>query len=321
MLLIPTIHSNKVKEVAEKLDDSFVLDRDHLFSALSAIGVDNIEELIIKLSLFFSEQVDLDNIDIETIQRLDLRKMCYQFVKELGIKKEDLGDADQKQQMISAYMKLGRLYIHEIIFPELIETNINLAFSLLNLLKRTTRAIALSENISQETAVAMLQLNEIDIPLQRQIARSPDGYRLTRECFITMANADIRDMEVIARLLHQDYDAIVKKSAFIRLVSSTGEEIDLMEIRSSKVKMIVHLLYRMSCPYHKEQKPLIKMNKGKGFWKFLQENLIDESGNTIPRLLRQISSEVNSVTEYDQIKEDVKNILIPIYNKHNLFKI
>jgi|JI7StandDraft_1071085.scaffolds.fasta_scaffold01434_3 hypothetical protein len=321
MFLIPTIHSEKVKDVADKLDDSFVLDRDQLLAALSAIGVGNIEDLIIKLSRFFSEQVDLDNINIDTIQKLDLRKMCYQFVKELGIKKGDLGDAAQKKQMIGAYMKLGRLYIHEIIFPELIETNTNLAFSLLNLLKRTTRAIALSENVSQEAAVAMLQLNEIDIPLHKQLTGSPDGYHLTKECFITLGNAEIRDMELIARILHQDYDAIVKKNAFVSLVSSNGYEIDLMEIRSSKVKLIVHLLYRMSAPYHKEQKPLIKMNKGKGFWKFLQENLIDESGNTIPRLLRKISSEVNSESGHNQIMEDVKNILTPVYNKHNHFKI
>lgn len=74
MFLIPTIHSEKVKDVADKLDDSFVLDRDQLLAALSAIGVGNIEDLIIKLSRFFSEQVDLDNINIDTIQKLDLRK-------------------------------------------------------------------------------------------------------------------------------------------------------------------------------------------------------------------------------------------------------
>lgn len=56
------------------------------------------------------------------------------------------------------------------------------------------------------------------------------------------------------------------------------------------------------------------MDKGKAFWQFFQQNIIDESGNMLSVQLKKLSSSINN-SNSEQVIRDVKYILEPIYKQ------
>lgn len=328
IIILPNkLNETVLKGIASELDASFITDREKLFAVLSMIGIEDIEQLLKVVSNFFIRKMKGKRIAICDIEKLDLKKLAYEFLLETGITKPVFNSVEEKELVISMFCKLGRLYLHDILFPELIRINPNLAFSTLSLLKRTVGSIAIAEGITKRVAYDHLLLDDIEIPLpkalpQQTAVKTPGKkFQVIKTEYIKLHKVELIDIDKLAQKLHAEYNAIVKKSAFVALVNSNGSDIDVMEVRSDKLKFVVHLLCRMYNPYDKNHKKLIAMSKGKGVWSFLQQNITDETGNTIDRPLRKISSAIMKEPGNEQIIQDVQDVLLPIYNKHNNSKI
>lgn len=323
VIMLPAVIDNNIlKSIADGMESSFITDYDQLMAVLSIFGIKDIEQALTLVTDFFLRNVKIKKITIDSVQNINLTNLTYEFIKETGFTKTVFSTKKEKKMVLSIFYKLGRLYLHDVLFHELILVNPNLAYSMLNMLKRTINSVCLAQGFDKKEAFKELMLDQIEIPFQKalpekSVSKNKIDYHITKVQYIQLGKSELRDVEQIAETLYSDHDAIAKKSAFVALVNSQGETIELMEVNAVKIKLIAHLFYRMYNPYDKNHKKIIRMNKGKGYWEFLQQNIIDESGNTISNRIRKISSEINN-SEYDQqIKKDVEYILKPIYEKYN----
>lgn len=322
MLLPDKTNEAGLKRIAEELGASFITDKENLIAALSLIGAVNLEDLLGVVSGFFHERINMKELTIGDIQKINLKKLAYEFIEQIGFSKPNFSSAEERAIAVDVFFKLGRLYIHDILFPELVESNPNAAYSLLNLLKRTVSSIAIGQKFDKRAAFDLLMLHDIEIPLHPSLTgtlilgKDSSKFQLTRSEYIKTTDLYIKEIGRIAERVYE-YGAIRKKSAFVAAINSGGADIEPMEIHSEKEKLIVHLFYRMWHPYVKKHKRIIYMSKGKAIWDFLQENIVDENGEFLSRDLSKTSSDINCLPGHEKIITDIEKILKPIFDQYN----
>lgn len=318
IVLSNKINESSLKGVAEEVMSFFHIDEEQLTRVFSMFGILDMQHLLIFIGQFFTKKINLSRVTIADLEKLNLNKLAYSFIKESGLSIPQNMSLEEKEMVKAISFKLGRILIHNVLFPELVKINPNLAFSVLNSLKRTVSSIAAAEGASKREITSLLCLDDIEIPLsplaitQQAIAKAT---RTDRPTYITTV-LTITELDKMAKILLKDFDAIRKKSAFTSLLKSDGNDIQPLTINSNKIELITHLFYRMNTPYDPEHSRLIQMNKGKAFWQFFQQNIIDESGNMLSVQLKKLSSNINK-SNPEQVTKDVKSILEPIYKQRN----
>jgi hypothetical protein len=315
-IIIPEkINQEAIKSVADGMAASFIPDMKQLQAVLSMFGVETVEHLLTILSNFFLSRFRNSKLTPGDIEKLDLQKLAYEFLKETGFQKPEFETEEQRGQVINVMCKLGRIYLHEILFPELIAANPNAALSTLNLLKRTVTKIAIAEKFDKRLGSEALMLDEIEIPFPEALPPVKATKNLPK--YLMPGDISAEDIAHIAGVLYSKHLAIRKKSAFIKLLNSKGGDFEPMEIDSEHEKLIAHLFYCMYNPYTQGKKPLIKMSFGKGYMDFLYQNIVTETGNFTGTKTKNLDNKVRTQTGHDDIKRIVKQILDPIYDKQN----
>lgn len=306
------------------MEASFVSDRNQLKKVLELLGVTGVDEILKTISNFFLKKIGKRNLNLSDLQNLNLKKLIYDFLAETGFEKPTFNNPEEKQMVIGVFYKLGRLYIHDILIPELSEINPRLAYSTLQLLKRTASSISAAQGINKKIIFDNLLLDQIEIPLTDALLPAVKSnnttYQNIKVKYLKPNDIQLVDLDKIAECLLKEHGAIYKKSAFISLINSDGTDISPMKIPTDKVKLIAHLFFRMYKPYNDNHSKLIVMSKGKGYWDFLQENIINETENTFTWPLKKYSSDVMRKQGHDQIRSDIEKILKPYYAKYNSSK-
>ncbi|MCC6448889.1 MAG: hypothetical protein IT215_09430, partial [Chitinophagaceae bacterium] len=145
ILLPEKVDESLFKDIALNMSDSFVMDKDQLDLVLSMFGIPSIENLLNVVSNFFLTKVQLKKITIDSVQKINSKRLIADFIKETGLTRPKFENEHEREIVKNVFFKLGRLYLHEALFPELIEANPRLAYSVLNFLKRTITEIAIAE--------------------------------------------------------------------------------------------------------------------------------------------------------------------------------
>lgn len=325
VIIIPKkVDETAINNIGDAMAASFIANAEQLEMVLAMFGAQTIHRLLTIISEFFLKRFKNSKLRISDIENLNFDTLAYEFIKETGFEKPTFNSEAERQIAIDVFCKLGRLYLHKVLFPELILINPNLAYSTLNLLKRTITTIAVIEGFDKKVAFEKLMLDEIEIPIakilpEQKRIKIKDKHKVIKANYLIPFTAEESDLNKIAEALYY-YNAISKKSAFVAILTSNGQDFEPMEIDSKHEKLIAHLFYRMYNPYNKNHKKLIKMNSSKGYMEFLHQNIITESGNTTSTITRKLSSKVMTEPGHDEIINDVKKILEPIYSRQNNIK-
>lgn len=307
-------------EVAKKLEQYFVSDHGDLVAALALFAFGSLAEFLKTIGEFFNERFDLDNLTREEIEDLDYKGLAYAFANKLKIERPLVSNKFIKSQVVSIYAKLGRLFIHEILFPELAKIDPKLALSVKNQMKRAVGAVAIIEGVEKSYAYDLLKIDDVNIDCQvsllppkamTAVEGRRKNYGLMTVYFKTILTEG--QVDKLAKTLKSSYGIIFSVAEFRGLIFSDGQWDGSLKIRKSKQKTFAWLMAQMCKPENKSEPKFIFLNKGGGYWKLLQGLVIDENEEWLDCEFAKICNEIRNddTEEHHEIKRVVEEILKP----------
>lgn len=317
--------SKTVSQLEEHIQAYFFNEEEELNDALSKMGIDNVDHLVQMLATFFELNFDTASMDSISFDEFDLHKLSILFFKQSKLTFPLSMNPEESEKFQTIISKLGRVFIHSVIFPEIVNTNPHLAYSIKNMLERFIKKACLIDGYDSHAVLERLGFDTLVVPIPQQLNVSAKGglqkYRQVKAEYLELKNVTEASITKLAKSIKSDYQAISTITPFCNLFISKGEDFQPLELTEKKLRFVIHLIYRMAKPFERGFQPLIGMNKGKGFWRFLQQNIFID-GTTSKRPLRQISSDINTGRYQDhlKIKTQVRNLLTPIYNLQKIKK-
>ena len=160
-----------------------------------------------------------------------------------------------------------------------------------------------SEMLEALNIDGLLNLTALDKAKLPQLTINAEEKKVPKVYFIWVGPAAALDL--LARLLHEEYDLIKQQSRFIKLFNSNGQEVSCANWRKERLEHLACLIYKL----YKEKK-WIKLSHGKGYWGLAQQSFVDFSGENLSKDLRKVSSMVNNSKDTNnQIIKEIDEIL------------
>lgn len=300
--------------VAKTLEQYFVGDHKDLLETLSLFAFENLTEFFNEIGTFFNEQFDFDNLTREHIENLDYKALAYNFANKLKIERPLVTNTFIKEKVILIFGKLARLFIHEILFPELIKIDPRLAVSVRNQIKRAAGSIAIIEGIEKRFAYDIIKIDDVNIDLQ--VTFLPPLTKITTDKETTKKKITVffktclkeASIDKLGKTLKTEYGIIYSITEFRGLIFSDGQWNGSLRVKNEKQKWFIWLIDQMY-----NERRLIQLNKTKGYWKLLQGIVIDENEKWFPRQFTKVCNEIRKLDteEHRLIKNDIETILTP----------
>lgn len=270
---------------------------------------------------FFIKEIKIESLTLNDVEQMDLHKLAYRFSVYANIATPVIKNELERQVVRNLIAKIGRVFLHQVLFPEIIKYNPNLAYSIKSLLKRNINEIARIENWNPHRIFDQLKIDELP-------GNPVIGYRLEQGQELKNTETDktktyfvCNFTEETARKLANvliDGQILTAINPFIGLLFSHGCNIMPVKCSKENLPLLVHLIYTM---YNTKvgKKRLLQMNFGKGYFKFAQENILDEAEAFSDEDFKDINFKIihakQKHTDLLKVQADVKKIMKHVFNK------
>lgn len=295
-------------------------DREKLYEILAKLSIPDITHLFISISSFFEKRFAEKPMTLIQIEELDLKQLAYEFANQLNIPVPLVITEVERQEFKDILSKLGRVMLHEFVFPLILEECPEIAVSVKNLIKRSIASVCIIEGINKVEVFDMLQLEEL--PVER-----PIGYlnpvkphqeiiyittknEKTNGSAILVCNHLSEDRKKYLSILLKQYGVCKGWRPFYNLIDTNGKSSQIIKVNPEKINLLLRVIFLLNQKKTESGKRYISLNKGKGLWDFLQQYLINEkTDDFFKRAFRKISSETNREKEHLDVRNSAERIL------------
>src|SRR5258707_11887712 len=97
--------------IVDNLESSFLLEKEELAAALSLLGLNDLEDLLSTISRYYTDRLSSNEITIESLESLNLKKFAYDFFCNAGLTIPNFSTIAEKEMALQVFGKLGRLLL------------------------------------------------------------------------------------------------------------------------------------------------------------------------------------------------------------------
>lgn len=247
---------------------------------------------VIKLLEFLIQHIDRNPLQegqywIEMANSLALY-ITYD-IRQLESEKDKIKSIGFSQRLIRDFLwrKFKQIYN---IDPEMVPNTVKL-------MKDALIEISHIEDIPLASLKTMIGLDSLEINLNRTRTNFASTIHFTWQ-------ADPKSLRLLCKTLHTNYNYIQSPNELEYFLNNTSGNKKIVHWNSGKIRQLAYLIYVL---YHQSY---IKLNQGKGYFKYAQSCFLDYENNPLSRSLRKISSEVRIPGEANNvIVREIDNIL------------
>lgn len=283
--------------MALRLEELLFADWEDILKIVKTLEISDVKTIFKKIGSFFTEELKINALCLEEIESLNLRDVSRQLLKYTNTSLPLIKTEFEKEVTKKLISKLARVLLHDLLFPAIIEENPNLALALKNLIKRNLTSVCRIEGWDAQSAFESLKVD--DLPGEQKIGfivdrKNTGDIKESETGSVSMffvPNFSEEEGRQLARNL-VEYKVIAAINPFVEFLFSQGR--NFQPVKCHNKKLMAHLLFRL---YHTSidgKKNLLKMNFGKKYFQFAEQNMLDGDGGLLLWGLARMSSDVNN---------------------------
>ena len=271
---------------------------------------DSVEELFASTFHFMEEQIGFDNLTLEQIYDLDLKKLAYDYMRSVDLSTVPDEAIEKFEDYKEIVGKFGRIVLFEILVPMLEEVDPQLVIGLKQKLEKLITGVSNIEGFDEKEIFEALKFDNLVIEIDDVKAIGPAKPQDKKIGYFRWGGVwERHKLDKLAMLLHEDYELIKNQKEFVNLFDADENNPVYVRCNPDKLEHLALLIYRL---YKRDElgKRIIRLSSGKGYWDTAQISFVDFSKKSLAKNLKRLSSDINkNLKACPDVVRDVEEII------------